>query len=179
VAFTAEYKSKTDDIITMFAETFTQSEGTDAGELIKGLVSDMLTTLTADEMRVFSAVEDGAVLGSIIFTRLTYEQDARTVFILAPVAVSISQQGKGLGQRLIRHGLKTLQSDGVKIALTYGDINFYSKVGFSLISEADAQAPRPLQYPEGWLGQSLSGDQFEPLQGPSRCVAPLNDPNHW
>ena len=62
---------------------------------------------------------------------------------------------------------------------TYGDINFYSKVGFSLITEKEAQAPLPLQYPEGWLGQSLNDAQFTPLLGPSKCVAPLNDPNHW
>lgn len=177
--FTTEYKDKTDDIIAMFAETFTQSEGAEAGLLIKGLVTDMLTTLTADDMRVFSAVEDGTVLGSVIFTRMTYEQDARTVFILAPVAISTSQQGQGLGQRLIQHGLQALNSEGVSIALTYGDINLYSKVGFGLITEADAQAPLPLQYPEGWLGQSLSGGRFEPLQGPSRCTTPLNDPDHW
>lgn len=179
MTFTTDYKDKTDDIIAMFAETFAQSEGAEEGQLIKDLVSGMLTTLTAHDMRVFSEVEDGTVLGSIIFTRLTYEQDTRTVFILSPVAIATGQQGKGLGQRLIQHGLQALHSDGVDIALTYGDINFYGKVGFGLITEADAQAPLPLQYPEGWLGQSLSDAPFEPLQGPSRCVAPLHDPNLW
>jgi len=177
--FTTNYKDKPQDIIAMFAETFTQSEGADAGQLIKGLVSDMLASLTADDMRVFSAVEDGTLLGSIIFTRLTYDQDTRTVFILSPVAISPSQQGKGLGQQLIQHGLQALHAGGVDIVVTYGDINFYGRAGFGLISEAEAPAPQPLQYPEGWLGQSLSGDRFGPLKGPARCVAPLADPDLW
>ena len=177
--FTSKYKDRTGDITTMFAETFTESEGPEAGQLIKELVSDMLTSLTADDMHVFLAIEDGIIQGGIIFTRLIYEQDARTVFILAPVAVTTSQQGKGLGQQLIRYGLQALRSSGVDVALTYGDINFYAKVGFSLIAEADAQAPLPLQYPEGWLGQSLTNKKFDPIAGPSRCVAPLNSPDHW
>lgn len=177
--YTTEHKEKFGDIITMFHQTFTASEGPKAGQLIKELVADMLGSLDDEDMYVFSAVEAGAILGSIIFTRLTYSQDARTAFILAPVAVSTSQQGKGLGQRLTKYGLENLRKNGVDVALTYGDINFYSKVGFSHITEAHAQAPLPLQYPEGWLGQSLTATQFDPLAGPSRCVAPLNDPIHW
>lgn len=177
--YTAEYKEKSEDIIAMFHGTFTASEGLEAGQIIRELVADMLGSLDDEDMHVFSVVEAGAILGSIIFTRLTYDQDARTVFILAPVAVSTSHQGKGLGQRLITHGLEKLRANGVDVVLTYGDIAFYSKVGFSHIMEADAQAPLPLQYPEGWLGQSLTDAQFAPLVGPSRCVAPLNDPNHW
>jgi putative acetyltransferase len=177
--FTTAYKDRTGDIIAMFDKTFTDSEGAEAGQLIKELVADMLANLSDEDMYVFSAIEDGSIVGSIVFTRLSYEQDTRTVFILAPVAVSTSQQGKGLGQRLIAHGLQTLRDNGVDVALTYGDINFYSKVGFKHITEADAQPPLPLQYPEGWLGQSLGEAEFEPLVGPSRCVAPLNDPNHW
>lgn len=177
--FTTEYKEKSGDIVTMFHETFTASEGPEAGQIIKALVGDMLHSLDGDDIHVFSAVELGTILGCIIFTRLRYDQDPRTVFILAPVAVSTSHQGKGLGQRLITHGLEALRENGVDVVLTYGDVRFYSKVGFSQITEAEAQAPLPLQYPEGWLGQSLTGSQFAPLVGPSTCVAPLNDPIHW
>lgn len=177
--FTTEYKDKTHDIIAMFLTTFTASEGPEAGGLIERLVADMLSSLTSDDMHVFSAVENGEVLACIIFTRMRYPEDDRTVFILAPVAVATGQQGKGLGQRLISHGLQALHGKGVDVALTYGDINFYSKVGFAQITEADAQPPLPLQYPEGWLGQALAETQFTPLTGPSRCVGPLDDPDHW
>ncbi|APO86600.1 GNAT family N-acetyltransferase [Marivivens sp. JLT3646] len=177
--FTTEYSNKADAIISMFFHTFAVSEGDEAGTLIKALVTDMLTSLASDDIHVFSAIENGEVLASIIFTRMTYADDTRTVFILAPVAVATAQQGKGLGQRLINHALQTLLDGGVDVVLTYGDINFYSKVGFTHITEADAQPPLPLQYPEGWLGQTLEKGPFLPLKGPSKCVGPLDDPNHW
>lgn len=177
--FTSEYKDKADDIAEMFEATFTQSEGPEAGQLIKDLVVDMLGTLTGDDMYVFSAIEGDQILGSIIFTRMTYDEDERTVFVLAPVAVATSQQGQGLGQRLINHGLQTLRDQGVDVALTYGDINFYAKVGFAQITEETARAPLPLQYPEGWMGQSLTQPQLMPLKGASQCVEPLNNPDHW
>lgn len=177
--FTTEYTDKADAVIAMFFDTFAASEGDEAGTLIKALVTDMLTSLMPDDLHVFSAIENQEVLASIIFTRMTYADDTRTVFILAPVAVATAQQGKGLGQRLISHALQALLDSGVDVALTYGDINFYSKVGFTHITEADAQPPLPLQYPEGWLGQTLKAGPFVPLKGPSRCVGPLEDPNHW
>ena len=80
--------------------------------------------------------------GGIVFSRLRYEQDNRTVFVLAPVAVATDQQGKGIGQRLLIHGLASLRSAGVDIVMTYGDPNYYAKVGFVPISEADAQGGR-------------------------------------
>jgi len=72
---------------------------------------------------------------------LTYAQDERTVFVLAPVAVATDQQGEGIGQRLLSHGLAALRSTGVDIVMIYGDPDYYAKVGFKTISEADAAAP--------------------------------------
>lgn len=179
MVFTNKYNDKADVIIAMFYDTFTTSEGDEAGTLIKALVTDMLTSLASDDIHVFSAIENGELLASIIFTRMTYADDTRSVFILAPVAVATAHQGKGLGQRLINHALQALLDGGVDVALTYGDINFYSKVGFAHITKADAQPPLPLQYPEGWLGQTLTKRPFFPLKGPSKCVVPLDDPRHW
>jgi putative acetyltransferase len=176
---TTQYKDKTRDIIAMFQDTFTHSEGPEAGEEIRRLVADMLSSLPSETIHVFSAIENGEVLASIIFTPMTYPEEERSVVILSPVAVSTAHQGKGIGQRLIAHALESLHKDGVDVALTYGDINFYSRVGFAQITQADAQAPQPLQYPEGWLGQSLAGGPFTPLKGPSECVGPLNHPELW
>ncbi|MEM6303993.1 MAG: N-acetyltransferase [Pseudomonadota bacterium] len=177
--FTTEYSDKADAIIAMFLKTFAVSEGDQAGRLIEALVTDMLSSLGPSDMHVFSAIENQDVLASIIFTRMTYPDDKRSVFILSPVAGATAHQGKGLGQQLISHALQILLLRGVEIALTYGDINFYSKVGFAHITEADAQPPLPLQYPKGWLGQTLKVGPFVPLKGPSTCVRPLDDPSHW
>ncbi|MCT4553152.1 MAG: GNAT family N-acetyltransferase [Pelagimonas sp.] len=176
---TTDYKEKTAAITALFLETFTASEGAEAGAVIRDLVAEMLSSVNAKDMYVFSALQEGEMLASILFTRMTYPDDTRTVFILSPVAVATGQQGKGIGQKLITYALGVLRQEGVDVALTYGDIRFYEKVGFALITEAEASPPVPLQYPEGWLGQALSGAQFTPLSGPSRCVAALSDPSHW
>jgi predicted N-acetyltransferase YhbS len=133
----------------------------------------------AADLRVFTAWEDGAPVGGIVFSRLTYECDARTVFVLAPVAVAKERQGQGIGQRLIAHGLDALRSEGVDIAVTYGDPAFYGRAGFMPITQTDVPAPFALQHPEGWLGQSLAEGDLKPLAGPARCVPAINDPVFW
>ncbi|WP_136443982.1 GNAT family N-acetyltransferase [Pacificoceanicola onchidii] len=176
---TTDYKDKTGAILALFSDTFTASEGAEAGAVIGQLVQDMLAALPPEDMSVFSAVEDGAVLGCVLFTRMTYPEDGRTVFILSPAAVATGHQGRGLGQRLITGALEVLRQAGVEIVLTYGDIAFYGRVGFAPITEAQARPPQPLSYPEGWLGRALPDGAFAPLAGPSRCVPPLEDPAHW
>jgi predicted N-acetyltransferase YhbS len=142
-------------------------------------VRDLLDGTGDKDLFVFTVEEDGAIIGGILFSRLIYERDERSVFVLAPVAVATDQQGKGIGQRLWSHGLAALRSAGVDIAMTYGDPNYYVKVGFMPISEVDAPAPFPLNHPEGWLGQSLTDRAMAALKGPSRCVHALNDPVFW
>ena len=119
------------------------------------------------------------VVGAIIFTRLRYAEDDRTVFLLSPVAVSTSNQGQGIGQELIQHGLQELGNRGVDVAVTYGDINFYGRVGFMPITEDIASAPLPLRYPDGWLGQSLTERPLDPLRGQSASVDAFNNPAYW
>lgn len=89
----------------------------------------------------------------------------RTVFVLAPVAVPKSQQGRGLGQKMLNYGLDRLRENGVDVALINGDITFYPKVGFARITQSVAQPPLALEHPEGWLGQSLTDKPLDPLKG--------------
>jgi predicted N-acetyltransferase YhbS len=177
--FSSAPKGREEEIIRLFTATFAASEGMEEGALIGDLVRSLLAGTAEKDLFVFTAEEDGNIIGGIVFSRLTYGQDDRTVFVLAPVAVATERQGKGIGVRLLTHGLASLRNAGVDIAMTYGDPNYYAKVGFMPISEADAQAPFPLNHPEGWLGQSLTDHAITPLKGPSRCVEALNDPVFW
>ncbi|MBY5931721.1 N-acetyltransferase [Tateyamaria omphalii] len=177
--FTTRHSGHKAEIIALFTETFAASEGAAEGQMIAKLVSDMFATWDDAHMRVVCVRDDGALIGAIIFTRVTYPQDPRSVFILSPVAVAPDHQGKGVGQRLLRHGLDDLRHAGADVVLTYGDPNYYSKVGFQQITEEIAQAPLPLSHPEGWLGQSLTDSPFDPLHGPSHCVKALNNPAYW
>lgn len=128
---------------------------------------------------MFLSVEDEAVIGGIFFSRLSFSDDDRVAFVLAPVAVATERHRQGIGQKLIAHGLQTLKNDGVDVAVTYGDVNFYGRVGFAPITGEDVPPPFPLQYPEGWLGQSLNDAPLHPFQGSSSCVEAFNDPAFW
>jgi len=176
---TLAHKAETPQIVDLFRVTFGQSEGPDEGALIGRLAEDMMADVDTDDLFVATARNGGRLLGAAIFSRLTYPNDSRAVFLLAPVAVTPHEQGKGIGQKLIRYGLDHLQERAVDIAITYGDSNFYSRVGFKPITEEDAPPPLRLTFPHGWLGQSLSGPSFRPLIGPSHCVGPINGTAYW
>jgi predicted N-acetyltransferase YhbS len=177
--FLTGYAGREAEIIDLFTATFTASEGEAEGALIGALVRNLLSGTAQRDLFVFTAEEDGTLVGGIAFSRLTFERDERTVFVLAPVAVATARQGQGIGQRLLSHGLTAMRDAGVDIVITYGDPNYYAKVGFMPISEADAPAPFPLKQPEGWLAQSLTDQPLAPLKGPSRCVEALHDPVFW
>ena len=95
------------------------------------------------------------------------------------MAIQTSRQGKGIGQKLISFGVNHLKKNGVSVVFTYGDPNFYSKVDFNQITEKIAKAPFKLSQPEGWLAQSLVGDEIKPISGNSYCVEAFNKPEIW
>jgi len=165
-------------IVSLFASVFAKSEGEAEGALIGGLAKDLIEKTNENDLYGFVAVDDGQIVGSVFFSRLTF-QNGIEAFILAPVAVHSDHQGKGIGQALINDGLCELKDRGVSVALTYGDPNFYHKVGFHPISHETIRAPFELSQPEGWLGQSLLGDSIEGLSGGCTCVEALNNPAYW
>jgi putative acetyltransferase len=167
-----------DDIEQLFINTFSDSEGQSEGELIGSLVKDFMDSTDANDLHCFIATENGKIIGGIFFSRMTFESGINA-FILSPVAIHTDHQRKGVGQKLINFGLNALKEDGVELVLTYGDPNFYSKVGFSVIAEKLVPAPLKLEYPEGWLAQSLVGDDIEPIAGNSHCVKELNKLEYW
>ena len=166
-------------VAALFEASFAASEGVEEGALIGALVRRLIVETRAEDLRVVTAWEDGTLVGGIFFTRLTYAGDPRMVFMMAPVAVATAHQRKGIGQRLIAHGLDVLRKEGVDIAVTYGDPAFYGRVGFKAVSVADLPAPQPLNLPQGWIAQSLTEAPLTPLRGPAQCVAAFDDPALW
>jgi len=170
--------SNIEEIKQLFTKTFSDSEGQSEGLLIGDLAYDLLTNTDGHDIYSFVASANDLIIGSIILSRLTFESEVNA-FILSPVAIHTSYQGKGIGQKLINFGLNTLKENEVELAFTYGDPSFYSKVGFSIIAEKVVKAPLKLTYPEGWLGQSLVSDEIKPIKGNSFCVEALNKPELW
>ncbi|MAT71374.1 MAG: GNAT family N-acetyltransferase [Planctomycetaceae bacterium] len=165
-------------IVQLFTSVFADAEGDAEGELIGRLAKDLFEQTDQRDLFNFVAASQGEIVGSIFFTRLTF-QASGPVFLLAPVAVRTDKQGQGVGQALIRHGLQAVREQGVVAALTYGDPRFYTKVGFRGISEQTIAAPYELSQPEGWLGQSLAGTSLETLAGKCACVEAFREPDYW
>jgi predicted N-acetyltransferase YhbS len=167
-----------DLVVGLFGSVFADAEGEEEGELIGQLARALFESADAADLFNFVAEEDGRIVGAIFLSRMVFENE-NAVFILGPVAVRSEYQGQGIGQGLIRHGLRELQHRGVKFVLTYGDPGFYAKVGFRAVSSEAVRAPFALSQPEGWLGQSLCDRPVEALHGESRCVKALNIPVYW
>ncbi|USH04412.1 N-acetyltransferase [Grimontia kaedaensis] len=176
--YTTYQKTDIESIIELFHTTFANSEGEAEGKVLGAFAREMMETTPEQDLQVFVAKDGEKIVGSVMFSTLTLESD-KTAKLLSPMAVSTEVQGKGIGQALINHALSILKSQGVDIAVTYGDPNFYSKVGFAQISEEVIKAPLPLSFPEGWLGQSLNGEGLEAISGESGCVPALNNPELW
>lgn len=177
--FSIDHAAHADAIAALFEASFSASEGAAEGALIADLVRRLMTQTPAGDLRVFTAWQETTLLGGIFFTRLAFAGDPRRIFLLAPVAVAPDQQGRGVGQRLISHGLAGLRTEGVDGAVTYGDPAFYGRVGFAAVREADLPAPHRLGQPEGWLAQSLTSEPLGRVRGPARCVAAFDDPALW
>lgn len=177
--FSQGFNGREQNIVALCSSTFATSEGAEEGKLIGKLVNDLLISTAEQDLFVFSAVKAGKIVGVIVFSRLTYDHDDRSVFVLGPVAVATGEQGNGVGQSLLCHGLKAIGAAGVDVAVTYGDPNYYSKVGFQPILESFALAPFNLQYPHGWQAQSLNDVELTPIKGGCTCVSAFNDPVYW
>lgn len=162
----------------LYLDVFTASEGEAEGRAVAALVVELLQSTPKCDLMGALALDGDVLAGCILFSRLSYDQDPRQVFLMSPVAVRTDRQKSGIGQKLIRYGLEELRQKGISFAVTYGDPAYYEKTGFQPITIAFAQPPLPLSMPHGWLGQSLN-DEDAPLAGPSRCVQAFNKPELW
>lgn len=166
------------EIVNLYTDTFTDSEGEAEGKVIGDLVAELLATADSQQLYCLIAKDNDKIVGAIIFSKLIVKH-AISAYILSPVAVSTNVQKKGIGQQLINYGIDMLKSNGVELLFTYGDPNYYHKVGFKQITEQQIKAPQPLSFPHGWLCQSLTSDTIPTISGTSYCTKALNKPEYW
>ena len=165
-------------VASLFTSVFSSSEGEQEGRLIGRLASALAAHTDNRNIICIGAHENDSMIGAIFFTRLQFDEPVEA-YMLSPVAVSTAHQGRGVGQALIQFGLNELKNRSATLAVTYGDPAFYSKVGFQALSEELVQAPHPLTMPDGWLGQSLSGEAVPTLKSRPSCVLEFDNPDYW
>jgi putative acetyltransferase len=171
-------RDRSREVTDLFRACFTASEGADEGEGIAALAQALAGNVDEDSVFCFGAFEGEAIVGAIFFTRLVYEAPLRA-YMLSPVAVETSRQGNGIGKSLIAFGLDVMRARAAQVAVTYGDPDFYQKLGFLALSEDRLKAPMKLSMPFGWLGQSLTEATIPFLGDRPACVEAFNDPKYW
>jgi putative acetyltransferase len=89
------------------------------------------------------AIEDGKVLGHILFSPIVIEANKQTVsaLALAPLAVTPVHQHKGIGSQLVQLGLSKCRELGHSLVVVLGHPNFYQRFGFQRANQFGVQAP--------------------------------------
>ena len=79
------------------------------------------------------AVEDGQVVGHVLFSRVFVRGGGADfpAVALAPLAVEPSFHGTGIGGALIREGHIRLKSAGEKLAIVLGEPSYYNRFGYT------------------------------------------------
>ena len=82
----------------------------------------------------FVAVDQGAVVGHILFTPATIDNSDLIGMGLAPMAVLPSHQRKGIGSQLVQHGIGHFRQIGCPFIIVLGHPEYYPRFGFELAS---------------------------------------------
>ncbi len=78
---------------------------------------------------------DGNVVGHIAFSPVKIDGRDCMWFLLGPVGVLPPFQRRGIGQALVRQGLKAIKSLGAEGCVLVGDPAYYSRLGFTQAKE--------------------------------------------
>jgi putative acetyltransferase len=87
---------------------------------------------TCPEALSLVAVDEGDVVGHILFTPATVDSDSGTVkgMGLAPMAVLPKRQRQGIGSALVEYGLKILRERSCPFVIVLGHPEYYPRFGF-------------------------------------------------
>ncbi len=79
------------------------------------------------------AVEEGQVVGHVLFSRLHVRQGGENfpAVALAPLAVAPSFHGTGIGGALVREAHIRLKNAGERLSVVLGDPAYYGRFGYS------------------------------------------------
>lgn len=166
-------------ITALIRDSFTATEGPEEGALVADLAAGLLSTTPPDDLIVWTASDGDRLRAAILFSRMTYPDDDRRVFLLSPVAVAADGQRAGLGTALIRRGFDGLRDRGADLAVTYGSPDYYGRFGLNPVTTDHLPAPLPLSFPHGWLACPLTNRGARPFTGTPTVAPAMNRADVW
>ena len=102
------------------------------------LVESLHAAGAAPVSLVATSEPDGRVVGHVLFSPVELLNGSRAdpprMVGLAPVAVLPEHQGRGIGSRLVRDGLKACREAGYAAAVVLVEPGYYSRFGFERAS---------------------------------------------
>jgi len=136
----------------------------DEADLIDGLRAEgaVLLSLVAEVER--------RIVGHILFSRMWIDTSNGPVpaAALAPMAVLPEHQRRGIGGRLIRHGLDSLRTRGEGAVIVLGHAGYYPRFGFSREKARALESPFR---PESFLALELRLGALDGIRGKVRYAA--------
>ena len=121
---------------------------------------------------------DKVLVGHVIFTPCGIVGGTDKVALLGPLAVAPAWQGQGIGNAIVRAGLRRMAIAGTNQVYVLGDPAYYQRFGF----EPDDNVKPPYPLPEEWRGawQSLSLCRNKaPLHGKLSVPQPCSRQALW
>lgn len=160
-------------VLTVEREAF---GGSDEADLVTALLNDP----TARPLLSLLAWEGDEAVGHILFTKATLTgADDLTVSILAPLAVVPHAQRRGIGGRLIEHGVEHLSQAGVDLLFVLGHPDYYPRHGFVPAIPFGLEAPYPITPQEAWMVRALRPGLVGDVRGSIACAEALDRPEYW
>ncbi len=172
-------ESERNEILYIHSQAF----GEDKGPEIAKLVNDLLDDETAMPILTLVAVENDKLIGHILFTKavVTGAENPISAQLLAPLAILLDEQKKGIGEKLINEGIRLLKESGTELVFVLGHLTYYPRCGFIPAGEKGFEAPYPIpeEHAGAWMVQELNGDVLKNNSGKVQCSKVLNEPQHW
>jgi predicted N-acetyltransferase YhbS len=91
----------------------------------------------------FTAEENGALVGTLCFWSIQ-AGDRHDALLLGPIAIDPALRSRGLGGRMIRHGLHWARELGHGAVLLVGDAPYYQRFGFAREGAMNLDLPGPV-----------------------------------
>lgn len=130
-----------------------------------GLVDALVAA--GDNVVELVAVEEGGVVGHILFSRLFVRNGGSEDFpavALAPLAVEPLFHGTGIGGALIREAHIRLKHAGEKLSVVLGDPDYYGRFGYA--------RERAMQFDSDYQGEALQAIAWGEAPTTGRLVYP-------
>ena len=155
-------------------------EGANESDLIHDLVHKsfgqeaeavLVKNLCADGDALISLVavddEDNSIVGHILFsdTPVGTTKNLLRGAAMAPLSVSETHQGQGIGGGLVIQGLRECRDSGIQVVLVLGDPNYYGRFGFGPAAGHQHHMSMPGEQDHRVLVRELHNGALEDVRG--------------